>query len=227
MIRVCVVCEGQTEETFVRDVLAPAFVPLNLYLIGETIPTSPGHKGGALSYERVQRHLRNTLRQKSEPVVTTLLDLYKLDSDFPGYEESRKQPTLAQRLDVLHGNLHRDIVAQAECRPERFIPYFQPYEFEALLFSDVDALVGVEAGWKHAQARLQAIRNAAESPEHINDRPETKPAAHLGRELKTPGFRKTRHGPIAAKRIGLARIEAECRFFAGWLSHLRALPPAL
>jgi len=28
MKRVCIVCEGQTEETFVRDVLAPAFYDL-------------------------------------------------------------------------------------------------------------------------------------------------------------------------------------------------------
>jgi hypothetical protein len=43
MRRVCVVCEGQTEETFVRDVLAPAFYPLNLNLVPEMIETSPGY----------------------------------------------------------------------------------------------------------------------------------------------------------------------------------------
>ena len=58
MRRVCVVCDGQTEETFVRDVLAPAFYPLGMNLIPETIATSPGHQGGALKYDRVKRHLR-------------------------------------------------------------------------------------------------------------------------------------------------------------------------
>ena len=37
MKRVCIVCEGQTEETFVRDVLAPAFYHLNLNLIPEMV----------------------------------------------------------------------------------------------------------------------------------------------------------------------------------------------
>jgi hypothetical protein len=225
MRRVCVVCEGQTEETFVRDVLAPAFVHLNLVLIAELIETSSGHKGGALSYERVKRHLRNTLRQKSEPIVTTLFDLYRLDLKFPGYEDSKKKGSLEHRLTTLTDALHEDIIPYAGCRPERFIPYIQPYEFEALLFSDVDALIGVEAGWNCAGKTLQAVRSAAESPEHINDRPETKPAAYLERELKNPGYRKTRHGPIAAERIGLARMEAECRFFAGWVTKLRALAP--
>ncbi len=88
MKRVCVVCEGQTEEEFVPKVLAPAFCDLGLVLIPEMIETSPGHKGGALRYDRVKRHLRNTLRQNSSPVVTTLFDLYRLDNGFPGFGTS-------------------------------------------------------------------------------------------------------------------------------------------
>ena len=223
MKRVCIVCEGQTEETFVRDVLAPAFYHLNLNLIPEMVETSPGHKGGALKYDRVKRHLRNTLRQSSAPVVTTLFDLYRLDSDFPSFAASQAQPDLSRRLNVLKQALHADVVAEAGCQPERFIPYIQPYEFEALLFSDVPTLTRIEPGWQSATAALAAARAVAESPEHINDRPETKPAAHLERELNNPSYRKRRHGPIAAQKIGLAKIEAECAFFAAWLAQIREL----
>lgn len=223
MKRVCIVCEGQTEETFVRDVLAPAFYDLGLNLLPEMVETSPGHKGGALKYDRVKRHLRNTLRQNSAPVVTTLFDLYRLDSGFPGFEASRAQPDLLGRLAVLKHALHTDVVTEAGCQPDRFIPYIQPHEFEALLFSDVPTLTHVEPGWQEASDALAAARAAAESPEHINDRPETKPAAHLARELSNPSYRKRRHGPIAAQKIGLAKIEAECAFFAAWLAQIRAL----
>lgn len=223
MKRVCIVCEGQTEETFVRDVLAPAFYHLGLNLIPEMVETSPGHKGGALKYDRVKRHLRNTLRQSSAPVVTTLFDLYRLDSDFPSFAASQTQPDLSRRLNVLKQALHADVVAEAGCQPERFIPYIQPYEFEALLFSDVPTLTRIEPGWQSATAALAAARAVAESPEHINDRPETKPAAHLERELNNPSYRKRRHGPIAAQKIGLAKIEAECAFFAAWLAQIREL----
>jgi hypothetical protein len=41
MKRVCIVCEGQTEETFVRDVLAPAFYDLGLNLIPEMVEPLP------------------------------------------------------------------------------------------------------------------------------------------------------------------------------------------
>ena len=223
MKRVCIVCEGQTEETFVRDVLAPAFYHLGLNLIPEMVETSPGHKGGALKYDRVKRHLRNTLRQSSAPLVTTLFDLYRLDSDFPSFAASQAQPDLSRRLNVLKQALHADVVAEAGCQPERFIPYIQPYEFEALLFSDVPTLTRIEPGWQSATAALAAARAVAESPEHINDRPETKPAAHLERELNNPSYRKRRHGPIAAQKIGLAKIEAECAFFAAWLAQIREL----
>lgn len=223
MKRVCIVCEGQTEETFVRDVLAPAFYDLGLNLMPEMIETSPGHKGGALSYGRVKRHLRNTLRQNSAPVVTTLFDLYRLDSGFPGFDASKAQPDLNGRLAVLKQALHADVVAAAGCLPDRFLPYIQPYEFEALLFSDVTTLTRIEPAWQAANAALAMARAAAESPEYINDGPETKPAAHLERELRNPSYRKRRHGPIAAQRIGVARIEAECAFFAAWLAEIRTL----
>lgn len=223
MKRVCVVCEGQTEETFVRDVLAPSFYEQGLNLIPEMIETSPGHRGGALSYDRVKRHLRNALRQNSTPVVTTFFDLYRLDNRFPGFNVSQAQADLPRRLDVLKQSLHADVVAEAGCQPDRFIPYIQPHEFEALLFSDVPTLTRTEPAWQVANAALTAVRAAAESPEHINNRPETKPAAHLERELRNPSYRKRRHGPIVAEKIGLARIEAECAFFAAWLTQLRML----
>lgn len=223
MSRVVVVCEGETEEEFVRDVLAPGFFGLGLYLEPQMVETSPGHRGGALNYDRVKPHLLNTLRQKSAPVVTTLFDLYKLDKRFPGFESSKAISDLGQRLDMLRHELHADVVAAAGCQPWRFIPYIQSYEFEALLFSDVHTLTRVEPGWQAASDALAVARAAAASPEHINERPETKPAAHLERELKNPSYRKRRHGPIAAQKIGLAKIEAECAFFAAWLAQIRKL----
>ena len=77
MKRVCIVCEGQTEEAFVKTVLTPAFYTLGLQVESQTIETSVGHKGGALNYDRVKQHLRNTLKQKSAPVVSTFFDFYK------------------------------------------------------------------------------------------------------------------------------------------------------
>ena len=221
MTRLHIVCEGQTEETFVREVLIPALCP-PLIVDYSLVETSAGHKGGGLSYPRVERHLRNTLRQTSAPFVTTLFDLYRLDSGFPGHVEAAGKP-LEQRLHLLNEKFRESMVAVADCRPDQFLPYIQPYEFEALLFSDVATLVGLETKWASAEPRLQAVRDSAETPEHINDGPTTKPAAHLERHLTQPNYRKTLHGPIAASLIGLAKIEEQCHIFSAWLASLREL----
>jgi hypothetical protein len=44
--RVNILVEGQTEETFVRELLAPHLVGFQVYLTPRIIETSKGHKGG-------------------------------------------------------------------------------------------------------------------------------------------------------------------------------------
>lgn len=217
---VFVVCEGQTEETFISRVVAPEFYRHGLNLVAQLVETSSGHKGGALSYDRVKRHLRNNLRRLSQPVVTTLIDLYRLDNGFPGFADAAGKP-LDQRLRILNAAFHQNIVREAKCRPDHFLPYIQPFEFEALLFSDTAAVTDLETGWASAAALLAAARAGAPSPEHINDGANTKPAARFRRHLTNPPYNKVLHGPNAAELIGLAKIESECKFFAAWLEQLR------
>ena len=67
-------------------------------------------------------------------------------------------PDLGQRLNLLQCEFHADVVAEAGCQPYRFIPYIQPYEFEALLFSDVQTLISVETGWSQALKTVTSQR---------------------------------------------------------------------
>ena len=48
MIRVHVICEGQTEEMFVNELLAPAMLPKGIQLIPALVG-KPGHKGNAVN----------------------------------------------------------------------------------------------------------------------------------------------------------------------------------
>lgn len=226
MTRIVVICEGQTEEGFVRDVLADHFAGLNLWIAAQTMETSPGHRGGAVNYRRFKEAVVETLSQSSRPYVTSLIDLYRLHPDFPGHEQAGCIPDLKRILDLLEQSIVQDISATIPGATQRFIPYIQPHEFEALLFADIEAIIAHDPAWKLALEPLRQARAIAESPEHINDRPETKPAALLERHLRHPSFRKKLHGPQIAGNIGLHRIEAECRFFAAWVSRLRSLAPA-
>ena len=222
MVEVIVFAEGPTEEQFIKRVVAPALRPLQVYLKPQMLKTSQEARGGAINFDRLKFNARNTLRQQPAAVLTTLLDLYGLDTSFPGFEQPKSKPDLYSRVSYLNAALHQELVAYVGCRPERFIAHIQPYEFEGLLFSDTQALSQTEPGWQMGGAKLAAVRAEFETPEHINNSYETKPSRRLEQLLK-PGYKKTRHGPLAAERVTLAAMEKECQHFRLWMEALRQL----
>ena len=222
MVEVIVFAEGQSEEQFIKQVIAPSLRHQQIYLKAQTLKTSQQGRGGAVTFGRVKFYARNALRQYPNAVLSTFFDLYGLDTDFPEFDEAKQLADTAQRVTKLERALHAAIVAHAGCREERFIPHIQPYEFEGLLFSDVNALSMTEPRWQSRLNDLQAIRNAFPTPEHINDSFETKPSRRL-EDLLEPQYRKTRHGPLAAGRVTLATMEEECQHFRSWMAKLRNL----
>jgi hypothetical protein len=224
MTAVVVVGEGKTEQTFVRDVLAPALAPRQIFLETQLIGTSKISRGGALTPQRVLNHLRNVLRQRRNAYVTTFFDLYRLDADFPGRRDAARMTDPIARAQAIEGGLAQIVVAAAECLPHRFVPHIQPYEFEALLFSDLSRLPEIQPEWAQYVPILSAGCRGAETPEHINDGQDTHPSARLENRLR-PRYRKPLHGAALAARIGLDHIRARCVHFSGWLSRIEALQP--
>lgn len=222
MVEVIVFAEGPTEEQFIKRLVAPSLRAAQIFVKPQLLNTSLDARGGAISFDRLKFNARNTMRQKPAAVLSTFLDLYALDTSFPAVAEARLQTDVYFRTKCLESALHAAIVAEVGCRPERFMPHIQPYEFEGLLFSDVVALSGVEPSWERQQAKLTQIRGLVETPEQINDGFETKPSRRL-ENILTPKYKKTRHGPLAAERITLAVMEQECPHFRGWMERLRGL----
>ncbi|WFP49149.1 DUF4276 family protein [Methylomonas sp. EFPC3] len=220
MIRMFVVCEGQTEETFVRDVIAPILANQQVYLIPRLIPTSKGHKGGGLNYQRVKRFIINCLKEDSNAVVTTFFDLYALDSEFPCFQESQRIMDVQERAKKLENEFKLDLFKDNELFADRFIPHIQPYEFEGLLFSDVEKIIELETDWKRYLSALQLVRSEFPSPEHINNSYETKPSARLKSILKQPTYGKVRHGSLAIKSIGIDKLCEQCQHFSEWYTKL-------
>lgn len=226
MVEVVVFAEGPTEEQFIKRMVAPALRHLQVFVKPQMLKTSQEARGGAINFDRLKFNARNTLRQNPECVLTTLLDLYGLDTSFPGFDEAKTKPDMDSRVKHLNAKLHEALVAHVGCRPERFIAHIQPYEFEGLLFSDTAALAQTEPGWSASLHELAKVRAAFPTPEHINDSIETKPSRRL-EQLLRPGYKKTRHGPLAAERVTLATMENECLHFRGWMESLRKLGGAV
>jgi len=66
MVEVIVIAEGQTEEQFIKRLIAPALRYLRIYIKPQLLNTSKDSKGGAISFDRLKFNARNTLRNKPE-----------------------------------------------------------------------------------------------------------------------------------------------------------------
>ncbi|SOY77703.1 conserved hypothetical protein [Cupriavidus taiwanensis] len=220
MTRVHVICEGQTEETFVTEVLADAFVQKEIYLIPALIG-KPGHKGGNLRFQRLLTDVRNRLLGDPSAWCTTFFDYYGLPADFPGKDDAETKGTTDGRaeclLEEMSAQLERHLGVEAM---RRFIPYIQMYEFEGLLFSHPKGLADA-LGQPALDAEFQSIRNAFDSPESINNSPVTAPSKRIMKHFSA--YDKPVYGSIAALEIGLSTIRNECRRFDEWLNQIEAL----
>lgn len=222
MIRVHVICEGQTEEVFVKQVLAETFQPRGIYLVPALIG-KPGHKGGNFRFERLLTDVKNRLLGDRQAYCTTFFDFYGLPERFPGKLEASAKDAMDEKADCLLAamtdRLREKLGHDAMLR---FIPYIQMYEFEGLLFSNPDGLAtGIDQpALKH---NFQRIRDDFETPETINNNWDTAPSKRI-LELYS-GYQKPLHGSLAAIEIGLVAIRAECRRFDAWLKRIETLQP--
>jgi len=214
MKKVLVLCEGQTEQTFVRDILEPH---LALYgkqakpVVLTTKVTGAGtqHKGGVSKYQPIRRDVLKLLGDSSAACVTTMLDYYGLPHDFPG-KANLSGHTPYQRV------AHLERAFAADIGDRRFLPYLMLHEFEAMLFTDPTVLSGV----LNTSQTLSMPRGFT-SPEEIDEGQQTHPSARIRQQF--PRYEKTRHGPQAAARIGLARIRAHCPHLDAWIKALEEL----
>jgi hypothetical protein len=224
VIEVIVIGEGQTEETFVRDVLAPQLTERDISLQPRLIHTSAKGQGGSLSPARVLLSLRNTLRERHDTYVTTFFDLYHLSADFPGVITTSVETDPLQRCAKIEETLAETAIQASGCRADRFFSHIQPFEFEALLFSDVAMFGSVQSEWTSSVDALLRARASAQTPEHIDGGADTHPSARL-ENLPHPRYRKRLHGSRIATAIGLARIRSECHHFDAWLTRIESLQP--
>jgi hypothetical protein len=220
VIRVHVICEGQTEETFVNEVLYDCLFPKGIHLIPSLVG-KPGHKGGDLRRDRLLTDVRTRLFKETHAYCTTFFDFYGLPADFPGKVAASGQRDCRNRAEVLQNALYEDFKQQlGEDVVRRFIPYVQMHEFEGLLFSDTAAFAqGI--GQNSLAGRLRSIRDSFASPEDINDSPLNAPSKRITQLF--PGYEKPLYGSLCAVEIGLDAIRRECSHFDAWIGRLEAL----
>lgn len=214
MKRIYLLVEGQTEEAFVNELLVSHYSRLGLYFIPIIVSTSPGHKGGVTSYTKIKPQIQR-LCKDSEAIVSTMFDLYALPDNFPG-KTDLEYPNHAdgyQKALFLEQKWSEDISLT------NFMPNLLVHEFEALLFTDIQAF----EQWTDDDSLLRPLYKVCETlaPEDINEQPHTAPSKRILTAWQ--GYQKTFHGPLIACDIGLDAIRAACPHFNRWLSKMEDL----
>ena len=229
--RLFVLVEGQTEETFVNEVLAPhlyqcGFVAVSARLMGNA--RQRNRRGGVRGWSEVRRDITRYLRQDASLIVTTLVDFYGLPHDptnlnkvWPGRAAAGGLP-FAQKAPYVEAAIAADIQQQMgrSWNAAQFIPFVIMHEFEGLLFSDCERFAAGIAKPELAP-EFQRIRDAFNSPEEINDSPLTHPSMRVLNLV--PEYEKPLFGNLAALEIGFDPIRSECPHFREWLKHLETV----
>ena len=231
MTRLLVHVEGETEETFVNEVLAQhlydhGFSKVSARLFGN--PRQRIRRGGIRPWADVRKDIVNHLKEDQAGVTAIMVDYYGLPKvgsrAWPGrfHASGNPFPMKAKTVeDALFKDISQAIGVKASQKRARFVPYVMMHEFEAMLFSDCDGF-GRGIGHPDLGPRFQEIRDEFSSPEEIDDSPATAPSKRIV-EL-VPEYQKPIMGTLAVLEIGLSAIRDACPHFRSWLGHLEKLP---
>ena len=229
MARVLIHVEGETEETFVNEVLAPhlyghGFTKVSARLLGNA--RLRDRRGGIRGWNTVRGDIINHLSEDANCLATTMVDYYALPRSgvgaWPGRDVAANLPVVEKAASVeaaLLKDIHQTLGQQFD--RDRFLPFVMMHEFEGLLFSNCQSF-GLSIGKPEVVGKLQAIRDAFPSPEDINDSLVTAPSKRV--QDLIPDYQKPLFGALAALEIGLDAIRKECPHFRAWLERLESWP---
>ena len=219
-VRLYVTVEGQAEKEFADKGLKPHLAGYAIDVRPRVVVTNRklGKRGGILDFDKIRGDIGRLMKEdkNEEARFTTMVDLYALPSQFPGWDEARKKSNPVERVKVLENAL------ETEFAEPRFLPFIQLHEFEALLYCDLTEL---QRRIATSEAGIEALRAevGAMNPEDINEGATTAPSKRIIRHVPIYEKNKVRVGAPAAAAIGLNTLRSRCPHFGDWLSRLEAL----
>lgn len=219
-LRLYITVEGQAEKAFADLALTPHLANHNIEVKPRVVLTNRklGKRGGILDFAKIEADLKRLMRQDGHPEArfTTMLDLYALPHGFPGWNQAQMKNLPLERVTTLEEALKQYFA------DDRFHPYIQLHEFEALLYCDLGELQrrlsGSASGIAALQREVSHLR-----PEDINEGASTAPSKRIINHLPVYERSKVRVGAQAAAAIGLSNLRSKCPHFDQWLSKLEQL----
>lgn len=153
MTRLLIHVEGQTEETFVNEILQPHLADVGVFASARILGNARlgrDHRGGIRGWDGTRNDIVGHLSGDVGCVATTMVDYYGLPHsggrEWPGRAEATLAP-FQNRAAIVQNAMHENICTElgAGFDRKRFIPFVVMHEFEGLLFSDCQKLAaGIE-----------------------------------------------------------------------------------
>ncbi len=224
MTRVVIICEGLTERDFVKKIVTPHLIGFGINA-SSPILGKPGKKGGDVRSTRVLGDIVALLQSDRTAFCTTFLDFYGMKFDVPGKDKVRSSNTYKEKKQIVEDAIFEAVKEKVgDTAIRRFKPYIQMYEFEGLLFSNVEKMSsklsdGNNKIEQEIQSEFEKILKA-KSPEEINDSRDTAPSKRI--EKMVSGYSKITNGIPLAEYIGLEEIRKKCLLFNDWIKWLES-----
>jgi hypothetical protein len=220
--RLTVVVEGQSEEWLVSRLLGPHLAGHGVFARALVVRTRmararrPAHRGGG-RWAHVRNDVRRVLQDKRGDLrVSTMVDLYGMPRDYPGFAAAQATHDRAERCRRVEAAMSDDV------DDRRFLPYVQKHEFEALVLCGLGHLAAHFDGQRERAAVAGLVRSVAGTlPEDVNDGPVTAPSRRLQTAL--PTYSKLVHGPLVLEAVGLGAIRERCARFSEWVGRMERL----
>ena len=224
-----VICEGQSENAFIREILIPYIgestdwkVDLRPTTIITSFNRASGrvYRGGVSNYPKVKSEIIKWMNNGN--YVTSMVDYYGLPDDFPGIQNVNENLDDYDKVKMIEKALLDDIIGDGEnFSKDHFIPYIQLHEFEALMFADLSVLKKYYLSDEEQRAIDGLItETSCLMPEKIDNGIETAPSKRL---KKTINYRKGSSVVYPLKEIGIDRIREKCPHFDEWIELIKDL----
>ncbi len=210
---VIIIVEGHAEEQFVNESLRPWLANYNIPDVRAIkIRTSQSQKGGSSDYQKFKNDVTRVLNQEHDILVTSLIDFFRLPKKFPQFDAAIKLNGVEKQVEFLEQALAQDISS------ERFLPYIQLHEFEALLFANILGFKFLPNISPAQIASVQKIIHDYPNPELINNNPKTAPSKRLVQIF--PSYKKVLHGNYIILENSFSTILEKCPRFSNWANEI-------
>ncbi len=216
MKRLVIIAEGETEESFVNNILCPFFCSKGIYNSIQCFKTKHSH-GGMSKYSYIKKDILNIIYEKNV-VVSMMIDFYRLPSDFPGFNDLKVTQTHQEQANLLETRIKKDLEDSQNQLFDNFIPYIQLHEFEALVFASIS---GIDSLFERSEMDYNGLMNVIQqypNPEDINNHPDTAPSVRLKKLIS--GYNKVLHGIDIINTVGMAELLEKCPRFKTWIESM-------